>query len=143
MYIVIIDGQGGRVGSMLIEALRRRRIEKPHRILAVGSNATATTAMLKAGADIGATGENPILVAAREADIICGPIGIVLADAMLGEVTPAMAAAVGRSAALKVLLPMEQCGVFMAGSKPTPLSGLIEAAADRVLSRIGEESAAI
>ena len=143
MRIVIIDGQGGRVGSMLIEALRQRRIERPHRILAVGSNATATTAMLKAGADAGATGENPVLVAARDADIICGPIGIVMADAMLGEVTPAMAAAVGRSAALKVLLPMEQCGVFVAGGKPTPLAVLVDGAADRVLSRIREESAAV
>ena len=93
--ITIIDGQGGRMGKALIEHLKREFPDQE--LLAVGTNSIATAAMLKAGADYGATGENPVLVAARDSDIIIGPIGIVIADSLFGEVTPAMAAAVGRS----------------------------------------------
>ena len=132
MTILVIDGQGGRVGAQLIEALRRAGVAQPHRILAVGSNTLATAAMLRAGADQGATGENPVRVACRSADVICGPIGILMADAMLGEITQEMAAAVGRSRAHRVLLPMERCGTSVAGVESAPLSRLIELAVRQI-----------
>ena len=93
MNIVVIDGQSGRMGQLFIEKARAAGIAEP--ITAIGTNALATAAMLKAGATQGATGENPVLVACRSADIIVGPIGILVADAMLGEITPEMALAVG------------------------------------------------
>ncbi|MCL2461113.1 MAG: DUF3842 family protein, partial [Defluviitaleaceae bacterium] len=95
--IVVIDGQGGKIGSLLVSRLKA---EAPRaEIYAIGTNSIATSAMVKAGADFGATGENPVLVSCRDADIIVGPIGIVVADSLVGEITPAMAAAVGKSGA--------------------------------------------
>jgi len=91
--ITVIDGQGGKMGRSIIEQLKKQFPEQE--ILAIGTNSIATSAMLKAGADYGATGENPVIVAARDSDIIIGPIGIVIADSLHGEVTAAMAAAVG------------------------------------------------
>ena len=87
MKIVVIDGQSGRLGAQLIEALAARLPMDQHQLIAIGANSLATSAMLKAGAQQGATGENPVLVACRDADIIAGPIGIVIADALLGEIT--------------------------------------------------------
>lgn len=133
MTIVVMDGQGGRVGAMLIEALRRAGCSAPHRLLAVGSNALATAAMLKAGADQGATGENAAVVTAARADVIAGPLGILMADAMLGEITERMASAVGRSPAVRVLLPMERCGTLLPGTEHLPLSKMCEEAADMIL----------
>ena len=104
MKIVVIDGQSGRMGQLLIDRMRNAGLSCE--ILAIGTNALATAAMLKAGADAGATGENPVLVACRTADIIAGPIGILSADSLLGEITPTMAVAIGQSAAKKVLLPV-------------------------------------
>ena len=137
MTIVIIDGQGGRVGALLIEALRAAGITTPHRLLCVGSNALATAAMLRAGADQGATGENPVRIVCREADVICGPIGILMSDAMMGEITPEMAVAVGSSRAHRVLLPMERCGTSVAGVESAPLSKLVEMAVQQVKTCIG------
>ena len=97
MKLVVIDGQSGRVGALLVERVRAAGL--PLELLAVGTNAIATAAMMKAGAQRGATGENPVLVACRDADIIAGPIGILIADALMGEITPAMAVAVGQSRA--------------------------------------------
>ena len=99
MKLVIIDGQSGRMGALLAERIKAAKL--PCEVLAVGTNAIATAAMMKAGADQGATGENPVLVACRTADVIAGPIGILSADALLGEITPAMAVAVGQSPAKK------------------------------------------
>lgn len=90
--VVIIDGQGGRMGRALVEEIHKLCPGQP--LLALGANTTATAAMMKAGAAMGATGENPVLVACRDADLIIGPIGIVIADSLLGEITPAMAAAI-------------------------------------------------
>ena len=104
MKIVVIDGQSGRLGAQLIEALASRLPMDQHQLIAIGANSLATSAMLKAGAQQGATGENPVLVACRDADIIAGPIGIVIADALLGEITPSMAAAVHGTGA-RVSLP--------------------------------------
>lgn len=127
MKIVVVDGQGGRMGKTLIEQLKKRL--PAAEIWAVGTNSIATATMLKAGADCGATGENPVLVACRDADVITGPVGIVIADALFGEVTPAMAAAVGQSRAQKVLLPVNRCANFVVGVADLTVSALVEQAA--------------
>ncbi len=132
MNIVIIDGQSGRMGRLFIEKARASGITLP--LTAVGTNALATAAMLKAGASSGATGENPVVVAARSADIIVGPIGILAADAMLGEITAKMAAAVGRSPAKKLLLPVNQCGNLVAGTQSMSLTRVMEEAVELLKS---------
>lgn len=135
--IVIIDGQGGRMGSLLTEKLKEvcaARSEKaPHgdpaepvELYAIGTNGIATSAMIKAGADYGATGENPVLVNVRDADLIIGPIGILCADALFGEVTPRMAVAVGQSAAEKILLPVNKCRNHIVGIPDLSLSALVQ-----------------
>ncbi len=113
MKIVVMDAQGGGIGRMLVEQLKRERPDLP--VTAVGTNTAATAAMLKAGADQGATGENAARVNAADADLILAPIGMLLADGMLGEVTAETAAAVGRSKAHKILIPSTRCGVTVAG----------------------------
>ncbi|MBR6619533.1 MAG: DUF3842 family protein [Clostridia bacterium] len=124
MKILIIDGQGGQLGSQLIKAITERYPDAD--LTAIGTNATATTAMVKAGAKQAATGENPIIVASRKADVIIGPIGIVIADALLGEVTPAAAKAVGQSNAVRILIPINKCSNLVAGVTKLTLSALIE-----------------
>ncbi|MBU4604514.1 MAG: DUF3842 family protein, partial [Proteobacteria bacterium] len=104
MRICVIDGQGGGIGSVIIRRLKEEYAETVE-VLALGSNAIATAQMMKAGANRGATGENAILVTIRDADVIIGPIGIVLANSMMGEITPAVAAAVASCRARKFLLP--------------------------------------
>lgn len=138
MKLLIIDGQGGNVGKLIIEQLkvRREELDVSLEIIAVGTNSVATAAMLKAGADRGATGENPVIVNSRMADIIAGPIGIVLADSLLGEITPSMASAVGGSAAEKVLLPSSKCNIHIAGLKDVTLSEYIKLAADEIIKII-------
>lgn len=111
--LLVIDGQGGKIGAQLISAVKQEGL--PYEVMAVGTNSLATSAMLKAGADMAATGENSVAVACRKADVIVGPLGIVVADSMLGEVTPAMAVAVGRSAAKKVLIPLNRCDNLVVG----------------------------
>ena len=119
MKIVVIDGQGGRLGSLLVEQVKARLPQA--QVYAVGTNSAATAAMLKAGADFGATGENPVLRNVTDADGVFGPVGVVVADAILGEVTPAMAQAVGSCRAKKYLIPMNSCGVIVAGVESLPL----------------------
>ena len=124
MKVVIIDGQGGRLGQLIVESVK---IEKPDtEIYAVGTNSIATAAMLKAGADYGATGENPVIVACRDADIIIGPIGIISADSLLGEITPAMAVAVGQSKAIKLLLPVSHCNNRVVGVKQLSMNEIVK-----------------
>ena len=113
MKITIIDGQGGKMGKAVIEQLKKAHPDI--KLYAIGTNTIATSAMLKAGADYGATGENPCIVHARDSDIIIGPIGIVLADALLGEITPAIATAIGASKAYKILIPANRCNHYIAG----------------------------
>lgn len=128
MKIVVIDGQGGRLGKLLVE---RTKIRLPQgQIYALGTNSIATAAMLKAGADFGATGENPVIRGVMDADGILGPVGIVVSDAILGEVTPAMARAVGSSRAKKFLVPMNSCGVIVAGVEERPLSDYVAQAVE-------------
>lgn len=123
MKIVVIDGQGGRIGSLVTARLRKEQLPNCE-LYAIGTNATA--AMLKAGADFGATGENPVLVACRDADFIIGPLGILSADSLLGEVTPAMAVAVGQSHAQKLLLPVNRCNNHIIGTADLSVSQLID-----------------
>jgi len=132
MKVVVIDGQSGRMGQLLIDRMRATGLSCE--ILAVGTNALATAAMLKAGADAGATGENPVLVACRTADIIAGPIGILSADSLLGEITPAMAVAIGQSQAKKVLLPVNQCSNIVVGTQSLSLSKLMDEAVELLRS---------
>lgn len=128
MKVLIIDGQGGGLGRQLVAAVKERFPEIE--VLAVGANSTATGAMLRAGADQAATGENAVLVAARRADVIMGPIGIVIADAMLGEITPAMAAAAGQSEAKRILLPVGQCDNIIAGVRDMPMAKMVQEAVE-------------
>lgn len=131
--LLIIDGQGGGVGRALVEQIKK--IKPECEITAIGTNAIATSAMLRAGADKGATGENAVKVCAAKAAVIAGPIGILMANAMLGEITPEMAAAIGMSDAHKVLIPSARCGVHIAGqSALPPLNALIEDAAAKIFS---------
>lgn len=130
MQIVVIDGQGGSVGKALVEALKRQfnSIE----ILAIGTNTLATGAMLQGGADRAATGENPVIVASRNAQVIIGPIGIIIADSLHGEISPAMATAVTQSGAQKILIPVTRCNVSVVGRESLPLSELIALAVAEV-----------
>ena len=124
MNILVIDGQGGQLGSALIKAIKANF--QNLNITAVGTNATASAAMLKAGAHQAATGENPVIVACRKADVILGPVGIVIADALFGEITPRMAVAVGQADAVRILLPVNKCDNFIAGVPVLTMSVLVE-----------------
>lgn len=124
MKVLIIDGQGGGVGRALVERIKAELPEQ--KLIALGTNALATAAMLRAGADQGATGENAIRVNAADADLILGPIGIVIANAMMGELTPRMAEAVGASRARKILVPIGRCRVQVASAQEAQLSATVE-----------------
>lgn len=138
MKLVIIDGQSGRMGALIAERVKAAKL--PCKVLAVGTNAIATATMMKAGADQGATGENPVMVACRTADVIVGPIGILSADALSGEVTPAMAVAIGQSAAKKLLLPVNRhCGHTMVGVRDLTLSQLVDEVVEQLRLLCAEE----
>ncbi len=128
MKIVVIDGQGGRLGRLLVEGVKARLPQA--QVYALGTNTVATAAMLKAGADFGATGENPVLRGVADADGVLGPVGVVVANAILGEVTPAMAEAVGSCRAKKFLIPMNSCGVLVAGVEEQPLPAYVAQAVE-------------
>ena len=130
MRLVVMDAQGGGMGRMLIEQLKKALPDQP--IIAVGTNALATSAMLRAGADQGATGENAVVVCSGQADVIAAPLGMVLADAMLGEVTEKMAAAVGRSSARRVLIPAGRCGTVVAGLPKVTMAEAVSAAVSAI-----------
>lgn len=129
MKIVVIDGQGGRLGKLLVEAVKDRIPQAE--VLAVGTNGIATATMQKAGADYVATGENPVVRGVIDADVVLGPLGIVVAHSILGEVTPRMAEAVGGCRGKKILIPMNSCGVSVAGTQEMGLSGYVKLAADQ------------
>lgn len=134
--IAVVDGQGGGVGKALVEKLRQA-FGKDVYILALGTNSLATSPMLKAGADAGATGENAIVVNANRVDAIMGALGIVSADSMLGEITPAMAHAVARSGAEKILLPINRCGLTVAGVKKLSFGEFVDEAVETALRTLG------
>ena len=128
--VLVIDGQGGGLGRQLVSALAAACPEAE--LTAVGTNSLAANAMLKAGASRAATGENGVVVNCRRADVIVGPIGIVIADALLGEITPTMAAAVCQSGAKRVLVPINHCENYVVGVPDQPVSQLVTAAAQKV-----------
>ena len=130
MKIVVIDGQGGRIGKALVAGLKAALPQTE--ITAIGTNSIAAMAMSKAGADLIATGENPVVVAAADADIIAGPMGIILANALLGEITPKMAEAVSGSRAEKVLIPVTRCRVSVAGVGEMTMGDYVRLAVERV-----------
>ena len=130
MNLMVMDAQGGGIGKQIITALRKEELNV--HIMAVGTNSAAVSAMLKAGADEGATGENAVRVASHRADLIVGPIGIIVADAMLGEITPAMAQAVGQSDAVRILIPFRSCDTIVAGVKDLSTGALIQDAVKEI-----------
>ena len=134
--VLIIDGQGGNMGRQLVEQLLLQSSITLD-ITVVGTNAIATANMLKASARVqGATGENAVIVAARKADVIVGPVGIVMADALLGEITPTMANAVAQSNAYKVLLPVNKCNHFIVGVQDASMSQLVQQAVQETINAL-------
>lgn len=130
MRVLVIDGQGGGLGRQLVAAISAACPDAE--LTAVGTNSLAASAMLKAGAARAATGENAVLVNARRADVIVGPLGIVIADALLGEITPAMAAAVGQADAKRILIPVNHCDNYVVGIADVPVGTLVQSAAQKV-----------
>ncbi len=136
MKIVVIDGQGGKMGQMIVEQLKATLPQC--QIIAIGTNSIATSAMLKAGADFGATGENPVICNCADADIIVGPLGIVIANSLMGEVTPSMAIAVGQSKAQKILIPINKCNNKVVGIQDLAYREYIELAVKQIKELIEE-----
>ena len=134
MKITVIDGQGGRIGKTVIEQIKAKH--KDLELYAIGTNTAATAAMLRAGADCGATGENPVVRNVADADGVLGPVGVVVANSILGEVTPAMAEAVGSCRARKFLIPMNSCGVSVAGVEELPLSTYVTQAVEALAAEL-------
>ena len=124
MNITIIDGQGGQLGSQLVKEIITQF--QNINITAIGTNSVATASMIKAGAKNAATGENPVMVACRRSDVIIGPIGIVIADSLLGEITDKMAVAIGQANAVRILLPMNKCDNIIAGVPTLNTKALVE-----------------
>ena len=137
LQVLVIDGQGGGIGRQLVQAIKAACPSAA--ITAVGTNSAATAAMLRAGADSAATGENAVLVGCRRADVIAGPLGIVIADALLGEITPAMAAAVSESRAQKVLIPVNRCSVTVVGVAELPLGEYVRLAVQAAKEQLEQE----
>lgn len=128
--VLIIDAQGGGIGKQLVTEIKKTELKAE--VIAVGANSVATEQMLKAGADHGATGENPVIVNARSADVIVGPIGIAIADSMYGEITPAMALAIGQSRAKKIFIPINHCDNYIVGVPDTNMKALVKEAVDAI-----------
>lgn len=138
MRIAVVDGQGGGIGKAIVEKLRLAfgtEIE----ILALGTNAFATSLMLKAGANDGASGENAVVVNASKVDVIVGSIGIIAANSMLGEVTPLMAKAISESSAKKILIPLNRCNIFVVGVKNEPLPHYIDFVVEMIKPTVRSE----
>ncbi|MBQ6614082.1 MAG: DUF3842 family protein [Clostridia bacterium] len=138
MTVLIIDGQGGSIGKQLVKAICERFPNL--NLIAVGTNSIATANMLKGGNVNAATGENAVIVACRKADVIIGPVGIVIADALMGEVTPKMAKAVGQSDATRILIPMNKCDSLVAGLPNVSTAALLEDAMDKLGKVIAEHT---
>lgn len=137
MRIAVIDGQGGGIGKAVVERLRKA-CDEDVEIIALGTNSLATSIMLKAGANEGATGENAIVYNASRVDLILGSIAIVCANAFLGELTPKMADAIAESSVKKILIPLNRYNVFIAGVENRPLPHYIENAIEMVKTYGGE-----
>jgi len=130
MRILVLDGQGGGLGKQLVANVKANFASAT--VIGVGTNSMATNAMLKAGADIAATGENAVVVNARKADVIIGPIGMVIADSLFGEITPKMAIAIGQSDAKRIIIPMNHCDNIVAGIKESSVGDLVHDAIEQL-----------
>lgn len=130
MKIVVIDGQGGKMGAAVIQELISRRVDAE--IIAVGTNSIATSTMLAARPMAGATGENAVIVNCRDADYVIGPIGIIVADALHGEISPAMSVAIGQSRSIKILIPVNRCNTHVIGVQDQTLSEYIKLIPDQI-----------
>ncbi|MGI6334825.1 MAG: DUF3842 family protein [Saccharofermentanales bacterium] len=139
-HIVVIDGQGGGLGRAIIERIRKEDFTTDYDLTAVGTNALATAQMLKAGADGGATGESAVIWNCGRADIIIGGIGIIAAGSMLGELSPAMATAIGNSRALKILIPLNKCHLQVAGAPGDNLLLRLDQAIELILQALNGEA---
>ena len=139
MVIMVVDVQGVGIGKALIERLKTV-VGAEHELIAVGTNAMATMGMMKGGAKSIATGENAVIYNAKRADIIVGSIGIISANAMLGELSPAMAAAIGESDAVKILIPLNRCGLRVAGVATDSLPAMMDDAVRMVVDYINKNS---
>lgn len=133
LRIAVVDGQGGGMGKALVEKLRQA-FGKDAEIIALGANSLATSAMLRAGADTCATGENAIVVNADRVDLIMGAVGIIAANSMLGEITEKMACAIGKSDAQKILLPINKCSLTVVGQKKLQFMECIDEAVTEALA---------
>ena len=131
MKIAVIDGQGGGIGKRIVETLKEH-LKDGAEVICLGTNSLATSNMLKAGADSGATGENAIRVMCRKSDIIIGPIAIVMANSMMGEITPVMAESIADSSARKILLPLNRCNIQIVGTKDFKMSDMINSIIDEL-----------
>ncbi len=138
MNITIIDGQGGNLGAQLVKEILNKFQNVT--LTAIGTNAIATATMLKAGATKAATGENPAVVAAKKSDVIIGPIGIVIADSLLGEITEKMAVAIGKSDAIRILIPTNKCDNLVAGVPNLNTATLINDAISKLSSIIDNQT---
>lgn len=136
MYILVMDGQGGGLGAQLVKGLKSRL--NGTEVWAVGTNSMATSAMLKAGADRAATGPNAFCHLASEASVILGPIGLLSANALMGEISPEMAGAVARAKGKRILLPMSSCGVLVAGTVGQRMEDLIRDAVELCARELGQ-----
>lgn len=130
--VLVIDGQGGRFGSAIISRILASKTECT--LVAVGTNSMATAAMIKAGATLSATGENPVVFNAKDADVIMGPMGIIAANSFMGELSPAMSLAVSQSSALKILIPVNKCNIFVPGVEGETLAELLDGAVEKLKS---------
>jgi hypothetical protein len=138
MRIMVVDGMGGRIGQEIVSRLRAA-LPDDVEILAVGTNSIATSAMMKAGANRGATGENAVRVTVREADVLMGPLSVLMPDSMMGEVTPGIAAALCDSTARRVMLPLTNPRIDLVGITKTPLPHLMEEAIELVAAHLEKE----
>jgi hypothetical protein len=136
--ILVIDAQGGGIGKLMVAAIKQNILNVE--ITAVGTNSTATSAMLRAGAHNAATGENAIVVGCRRANIIVGPIGIVIADSLLGEITPVMAQAIGQSNAKRILIPINHCDNIVVGVPDLSISNLVQGVVKEIKAIIKESN---
>lgn len=133
MKIAVIDGMGGGIGAQIVSKLRQI-IGSDHQLIALGSNASATSAMMKSGSDVGATGENAIAVTVPQVDIVLGPIGIIIPNSLMGEITPSMATNIASSRAVKILVPVQQPHVDIVGLEPRALSVVMDDMVARVIA---------
>lgn len=138
LKIAVVDGQGGGIGSLIVKRLRDE-FGDALEIFALGTNATATSAMMKSRSNKGATGENAIVWNANRANIIIGPLSIVLPNAMFGELTPKMAEAIASADAKKILLPLNQEGIDVIGVEKEPLPHMLEKIIETVRQEMGKE----